>query len=80
MSKKLHWTQTPEGKARMSESQKKVWADKKAGKRVSFREIAKNAVKGKRAYNKKEPKKPTSLVVNGWRITLTKDEVRIDRE
>lgn len=24
--KKLHWTQTPEGKARMSELQKKAWA------------------------------------------------------
>jgi hypothetical protein len=28
---KLHWTQTPEGKAKMSVSQKKAWATRKNG-------------------------------------------------
>lgn len=75
---KLHWTQTPEGKAKMSAAQKKVWANKK-NKTEHFRQLAKLGAKTKRGPYK-TTKKTTSLVVNGWRITLGKDEVRIEHE
>lgn len=81
MATKPHWTQTPEGKLKMSEAQKKVWASKK-DKSEHFRKLAKMGAKYKRGpyKTKAKDKKPTSLVVNGWRITLDKNEIRIEHE
>lgn len=81
MSKKLHWTQTPEGKAKMSVAQKKVWAEKRSPLQRVARQIVKQA-KAKRGPYKttKKERKETSLVINGWRITLGKNEVRIDND
>jgi len=82
MSKKLHWTQTPEGKAKMSIAQKKVWAEKRSPLQRVARRIVKAAKKRGPYKGKKEKKekKETSLVINGWRITLGKNEVRIDND
>jgi hypothetical protein len=84
MSKKLAWTQTPEGRARMSEIQKKIWAEKRSPlqRHKEFHRIAKAAVKMKRGpyKSKNKEEKSTSLIVNGWRITLSEDEVRIEHE
>ena len=69
-STKPHWTQTPEGKKRMSEIQK----------------MAQKAIKAKRKLGRPKGRKNgskdsgTVLVVNGWRVTLGKNEVRIDSE
>lgn len=82
MTKKLHWTQTPEGKARMSAAQKKVWAGKK-DKAEHFRQLAKMGAKVKRGpYKAKQTltRDAVSVVINGWRITLGKDEVKIEHE
>jgi hypothetical protein len=76
MSKKLHWTQTPEGKSRMAEVQRKAWETKRAKMKKVAKDIVRKAKKVKPA--KKE--KSTSLVINGWRITLGKNEVRIDND
>ena len=76
MSKKLHWTQTPEGKARMAEVQRKAWETKRAKMKSAAKQIVRVA---KPKATKKETK-ATSLVINGWRITLGKHEVRIDNE
>jgi hypothetical protein len=75
MTKKLHWTQTPEGKAKMADVQRKAWETKRA----KMRNAAKRIVKVSKPSQKKE-KKATSLVINGWRITLGKNEVRIDND
>lgn len=71
MTKKPHWTQTPEGKVRMAEVQRKAWKTKRA------KQIVRAAKKEKPT---KREKKATSLVINGWRITLGKNEVRIDND
>jgi hypothetical protein len=85
MSKKLAWTQTPEGRARMSEIQKKIWAEKRSPlqRHKEFQKIAKAAVKVKRGpYKSKRmlTRDAVSVVINGWRITLNKDEVKIEHE
>lgn len=75
MSTKPHWTQTPEGKAKMASVQRKAWKTKRAKMRAMANGIASKA--------KKRPapeKKSFSLVVEGWRITLGRNEVRIDHE
>lgn len=81
MTKKLHWTQTPEGKIKMAAAQKKAWANR-TDKTEHFRRLAKLGAKAKRGPYKKttKSKKETSLIINGWRITLGKDEVRIDND
>ena len=70
MSKKLHWTQTEEGRERMRQIQKLRFAAKKIVK----------AAKKRGPYKSTKEKKETSLVINGWRITLGKNEVRIDND
>ena len=80
MSKKLHWTQTPEGKAKMSVAQKKVWAEKRSPLQRVARQIVKTAKKRGPYKATKKERKETSLVINGWRITLGKNEVRIDND
>lgn len=71
MSKKLHWTQTPEGRERMRQIQKL---------RFTAKQIVKSAKKKKRGPYKEKKEKSTSLVINGWRITLGKNEVKIDND
>lgn len=68
-TKKLHWTQTEEGKKRMSEIQKLA--------HEKLKEVRKKGLKEVRSYKKKEVKE-TTLVINGWRVTLGKNEVRIE--
>jgi hypothetical protein len=80
MSKKLHWTQTPEGKVRMSAAQKKVWAEKRSPLQRVAKQIVKAAKKRGPYKSTKKERKETSLVINGWRITLGKNEVRIDND
>jgi hypothetical protein len=63
MTKKPHWTQTEEGKKRMSEIQKLA--------HMKIREV-----KSKRGNIRKDN---TILVINGWRVILDKNEVRIER-
>lgn len=78
--KKLHWTQTPEGKAKMAAAQKKAWATKKE-KREQFKQLAKMGAKVKKGKGKRTlTRDAVSVVINGWRITLGKDEVKIDHE
>lgn len=82
MTKKLHWTQTPEGRERMRQIATGPRSPlKKARASKRKKELAKAIVKTakKRSPYKKE-KKETSLVINGWRITLGKNEVRIDND
>ena len=74
-SSKPHWTQTPAGRRKMSRIQHKV---RKAAKHDTFHEIIKTATRMKRTS--KQTSNQTSLIVNGWRITLSKDEIRIDHE
>ncbi len=78
MSKKLHWTQTPEGKAKMGEVQRKAWETKRSKMKNMAKDVVKKAKK--RPYTSKKERKETSLVINGWRITLGKNEVRIDND
>lgn len=80
MTKRPHWTQTPEGREKLRRIQNDVWGRKKRGE---FKKIAKDAVKTKRKYTRRShvaTSKPMSLVINGWRVTLDKDEVRIEHE
>jgi hypothetical protein len=74
-----HWTQRPENREKLAAMARKT-ASMRKGK--TFKAIARAAVQSKRGPYKtaKKEKKATSLVVNGWRITLGKDEVRIEHE
>ena len=75
--KGTHWTQKPENKKRLSEQLKK------AHKAKSFQALAAKGVRqAKQAKSVKPVKKtkPFSLVVNGYRITLGKDELKIESE
>lgn len=76
---KLHWTQTPEGRARMSESQKKRYAAMK-DKSEHFRQLAKLGTKSKRGPYKTK-KKATLVITSGWwKVTLEDDgTLRIER-
>jgi hypothetical protein len=69
-TKKPHWTQTEEGRKKMSDIQKLAHA--------RVKEI-KSGPGEIRSYNKKE-KKETILVINGWKVRLSKNEVRIENE
>ena len=74
---KLHWTQTPEGRAKMSVIQKNRFA----AKRNQFRELAKQGI----ALKKSNPiiknnQENIILVINGWRFSFDKKEIRITRE
>lgn len=79
---KPHWTQTPAGKRKMAAAQRKIWRQKRSPlQQVRMKEIAKDIVhKAKRSSPHKQVSKQTSLVVNGWRITLGASEIRIDHE
>ena len=69
-TRKPHWTQTIEGKKRMSDIQKLA--------HQKIRESKKH--KMKRGRPRKSQDKGTTLVINGWRVILGKNEVRIDSE
>lgn len=82
------WTQTPEGRKKMSEIQKRLWAEGRSGiqkrsKRKKMQAVAKmlvtKAKKYPKGYKNKQDKQ-FALIINGWRITLGKGEVRIDNE
>jgi regulator of sirC expression with transglutaminase-like and TPR domain len=75
MTKKPHWTQTPEGKARMAEVQKKAWQTKRAKMRNAAKTIVRKAKK-----TVPRERKPTTLVINGWRVILGKNEVRVEND
>ena len=65
-SKKVHWTQTPEGKEKLSKAMKVAHSKTK--------EV-------KRKYSPRTTKKDVAaLVINGWRVTLGKDAIKIERE
>jgi hypothetical protein len=68
-SKKLHWTKTPEGKEKLRTAMLKAHAAKRQTKATP------------RKYTKRQPKyTPNTLIIEGWRITLDKDAIKIERE
>lgn len=67
-----HWTQQPENKARLK---------KMLIRNQKLRSLARKGIKqAKKSQPKKEPLKSTRLIVNGWRVTLSKNEIRIENE
>lgn len=74
---KLHWTQTPEGRARMSEIQKKAHATIRATKESKARA---KVTKALARFNKPTQVQNPTIVVQGWKITVVGSELRIERE
>lgn len=73
------WTQTPEGRKRMSEIQKKVWAEKRSP--LQRMQLAKTmTARSKRNKVRKAADEFTTLRVNGWSIRLSKNEIVIDHD
>lgn len=67
-----------------TEEQRKKFQDtmrKKFGNR-ELQETAKHIVKSAKKSAKKTAAKPkeTSIVINGWRVTLSKHQIRIDSD
>ena len=54
MAKKIHWTQTPEGKEKMSKVQKKVWKAKKRVLKSQAPRKANGSIKTKKSRIKNE--------------------------
>jgi hypothetical protein len=73
-----HWMQKPENKARMLKILKKATAAKKAARKKSKAEkIVAKAVR--KVHKKREPEKETTLVMNGWKVTLGHNTVKIEQ-
>ena len=72
-----HWTQTPEGKARMSTSQKQVWARKRSKRDIKAQRVVAKAAA--RFQSQSSSPSPT-IVVQGWSITVVGNQLRIERE
>jgi hypothetical protein len=68
-TKKPHWTQTPEGKERMSRLQTEAHARVRQAKSEQKKEVR---------VKSSDSTKTTILVINGWRVILSKNEVRIE--
>jgi hypothetical protein len=73
MTKKPHWTQTLEGRERMSSLQKIAHARVKQAKLDTMK-----STNGIKAATKTKTDKQTILIINGWKVILTKDEIRIE--
>jgi hypothetical protein len=84
MTKKPHWTQTPDGRIRMGEIQKKAWAAKRANREsAAQRKVANAALKFRSSIKRGETgrrSEGTTVVIQGWRITLAEDIIRIERD
>ena len=85
MTKPPHWTQTPEGKIKMADAQRKAWATKRAKMKAMARTIVTRAKRG--PYKKKKAQRTTNgtsapfvVRVHGYRIFLSRDEIRIEPE
>ena len=78
---KLHWTQTPEGKRRMSEIQRQAHARIKeirdSAAQTKVANAAKRFSQTRKINNIQES--PT-IVVQGWSITVVGNQLRIERE
>jgi hypothetical protein len=67
-----HWMQLPENREKVIEL---------ARRRAGLKKLAHKMVKkAKRSYVRKPRLEATTLVVNGWRVTLGNGEIRIDHE
>ena len=80
MTKKLHWTQTPEGRARMAviatEANRAGLMRKKT---EQMRTMSKEIVQSVKKVKARQ-KNGTVLIINGWRVTLERGVVRLDSE
>jgi hypothetical protein len=67
--KKLHWTQTPEGKARMATSIKKMWAAKRAAKKAA-KKYTKRVVPMKIIVTGKDAHHALAILLNGAKLDV----------
>lgn len=82
---KQHWTQTPEGRARIGEQSRLLWKTK----RSKMLKIAQRAAKNARAAKKlggykpkvkrQTTKEPVSVQILGWRFIFEGEEIKIER-
>jgi len=77
--KGTHWTQQPENRERL------MAMNKRTTKKAKMRQVAKMLATKAQKYGARGGKnirvktiKDTTLIINGWRITLGKDEIRIE--
>lgn len=81
MSPKPHWTQTPEGRAKMSDAQKKMWASRRAKERnQAVAKIGKAAARLQAVREEQAERSSPTIVVHGWSITVVGNQLRIERE
>lgn len=59
----VHWTKTPEGKAKMAKAQRKAWKTRKAKKREKQRSLADRAVKAAVKNGRPKAKRPPRMAV-----------------
>jgi len=79
MATKQHWTQTPEGKDRLSKAMKLAHRIRRKKAKLSRKETKIiNELKFKSSVVKDTS--DTVLVINGWKIRLGKGVIAIDNE
>lgn len=78
---KLHWTQTPEGRAKMSAAQKKLWANKREKLEAKAqRKIAHASRKFRSEHENRHAEYGPTIVIQGWTITIVGNQLRVERE
>lgn len=78
---KLHWTQTPEGKRRMSEIQKKAHAELRARREeLAQNKVQRAASRFRDQRQSNQVSQSPTIVIQGWSITVVGNQLRIEKE